>query len=1819
MPLKESCDDPPTGANLSQPRNPNFAAHSWKLESIRDVYGHEVRYIYGTSCSEDYFGEYCHRFSVAPHIPETVYAPFPQPNTQLTNQFRTEGDVALYRIEYNFSGSTAQSVIEFSYTAQNRGVLNHLHNIPYFPVVGNWRPGRLVIYQAGQVVSAYTFTYNMLSDYTPTYDLFTNFWWLTSITPYGSDYNPANGSGTALPTQTFSYEQNTSSCGDNGGPVCIPILTKVDNGYGGVTRFVYDRYNQSGVLDPAGKWFVVREQYTWDGVRYPYGANHTAASRLYYDRTGYIACFDTEGNGCRQQSPSPEPTDSLIGFHGVTLSTQTHTAGNWATLSKSQEEFELFNYWKRGKTVWQRTFNPATGAELTEEQFIWALAGANNDIAQLTRQDHYIYADGLTLHTYETFSYQNGAGEYGALSQRQEYDHAGVIFRCSQHAYAHQTDTVWLVNRPLRQTLYDGNCGGPKLAETLYRYDAPTSPTDTDLNGKAALEYTLVWRGNTTGDGNYLTTRQTYYSSGANAGLPHKTITYNDYSSTTAFPLAASIRNATTVLGYNVLGLPTSSQTTGHHPTNPPLPTTETQSISYDSIFAWQPASITDTNNEVTSYTYDKFGRLIKLIRPGDSPASPTIQYTYFDDPTYTGGAIFVSPLLIETAYKSLLQENVRQFYDGLGRLVQEQSRRAEVRYSDDSFGQRDVLTTYAYDARGLLTCQSMPYDVAPYVSNGQTPYRNDVCTSYAHTANSYDMLGRVVKTINPDGTIPAYHHYGLSNLNGEMETYHDVIDANRHRTQQQYDEWGRLVKVYEISGDCGSYWASEGFGCVAPYTTNWVVYATTRYGYNKLDQLEDVWDNANNNTQMSYNALGQKLTMNDPDMGNWTYTYEAAGNLTRQLDARNNALCFYYDAFNQLKTKSWQASGAACPTSVPTTTDPNHLATYSYGSSAAGNNIGRLTQVQDTSGSHTFVYDDRGRVTSESRLINGNGTTFTMGYAYDALDRMTSQTYPNGEVVATTYNNQGLPDYLSGTNTYVNTAQYNRMGQMKILDLGNGLKTWYGYNGYEAFGQDDQYDTQNVTWNWVPRYGQLWRICTAPDASDRCLAANKDLTASDQRLDIRHAFDAAGNVSNIRDYLNNNQVQTFSYDHRNRLETAYTNAVGQGQYTHNGEPNDYDYSEIGNILRLGNGNTYNYTSAWNASCPTPLPTQALPHAVRQIDSTTSYFCYDKNGNMIRRVEGGVTYTQNFNVENRLTSVVKSGSTTTFVYDADGQRMKTVEPSGKTLYYPFPGYEVEVNGGVTMKRLTYSLGGQTVAQRETGLGLAENYDDNNATGWTAHTGSWAMQNTGAGYAYNQTNTTYVAANSSYSLSQSGAMVYEWQTTFNSGSSAAGLHFMASTAADDNHGNSYLVWQNSGSIVIYETINNTLYNRASASLSAANGQTYRYRATYASGVITVWRNDVQVLSWTDSSPLTSGSYIAWRTNQSNVSFDNLRVLGTPSSYNTLVYLHGDHLGSIGAVTTSGGALLDTTRFYPFGGYRGSDPAFLTERGFTGHKQNDSLGLIYMNARYYVGSIGRFASADTLVPDQNDPQALNRYAYARNNPLKYVDPSGHCYTFYAEAPAEVLEQCLTTVGSAVSFYASLMQMHDQGLSDEQLAEIRGSWEQTLRIEDAEMLRDHFASQSQMLLDQRTAGQPEAAPICNYWEDCYEPVFNGEYAIEFGTPIGALEFSTEGTRIVEALDIGGCIPVPPFVCGIGSVEGHINSDERYNRLSSEGNLFVGFGVGGELGKVGMGAWAGSEGAMSVDQSHMVTASVKNLVHGEVAGFSIELSYTSSKVTSK
>ena len=122
---------------------------------------------------------------------------------------------------------------------------------------------------------------------------------------------------------------------------------------------------------------------------------------------------------------------------------------------------------------------------------------------------------------------------------------------------------------------------------------------------------------------------------------------------------------------------------------------------------------------------------------------------------------------------------------------------------------------------------------------------------------------------------------------------------------------------------------------------------------------------------------------------------------------------------------------------------------------------------------------------------------------------------------------------------------------------------------------------------------------------------------------------------------------------------------------------------------------------------------------------------------------------------------------------------------------------------------------------------------------------------------------------------------------------------------------------------------------------------------------------------------------------------IRSNGVTESDN-LYYTYADHLGNVTALSDANGNYVSNSLalFRPFGSYR-LEPTTnpdITDRGFTGHKENLDIGLTYMNARYYLGYLNRFISADPIVPNPRNPQSLNRYTYGLNNPLRFTDPSG-----------------------------------------------------------------------------------------------------------------------------------------------------------------------------------------------------------------------------------
>ena len=94
-----------------------------------------------------------------------------------------------------------------------------------------------------------------------------------------------------------------------------------------------------------------------------------------------------------------------------------------------------------------------------------------------------------------------------------------------------------------------------------------------------------------------------------------------------------------------------------------------------------------------------------------------------------------------------------------------------------------------------------------------------------------------------------------------------------------------------------------------------------------------------------------------------------------------------------------------------------------------------------------------------------------------------------------------------------------------------------------------------------------------------------------------------------------------------------------------------------------------------------------------------------------------------------------------------------------------------------------------------------------------------------------------------------------------------------------------------------------------------------------------------------------------------------------------------------ITDENGTLVEATEYLPYGQEQSQPGLQATQYRFTDQELDPSTGLYNYDARLYDPVVGRFISADSIVPNWYDPQLLNRYSYVRNNPLKYVDPDGH----------------------------------------------------------------------------------------------------------------------------------------------------------------------------------------------------------------------------------
>lgn len=747
--------------------------------------------------------------------------------------------------------------------------------------------------------------------------------------------------------------------------------------------------------------------------------------------------------------------------------------------------------------------------------------------------------------------------------------------------YALADTTNWLIGFPTIQRTYAGlGIGGTKLSETLTYYDGASSCTTP------AGSATTVTKG-------HVTKVERWLNGGTNpiSGMEYNAVggmictrdpkgntTTIAYDPTNTFPLTSTnaLGHVTTTVYYGVNG------------------------VASDTGLYGQAKSVTDPNGKTTTSTYDALGRKLTTMMPDG--LVQTMVYNY-------GGAFVVGTQHVQhtTSGGGLIANLVsKTYFDGLGRTTKTEQPGA----ADGGVTLKALVTETQYDVRGLVKQTSLPYIQGVESVTGRW------------TTRTYDELGRLTKTTNPDNTSSHVCYNGWTTTS---------LDPKLHKKVETKDAFGRFVTVQEYTGTGSVTDCSGG-----------TLYATTTYIYNSVGNLLSVTDAKGNVSSMTYDTLGRKLTMHDPDMGDWSYTYDANGNLLTQVDAKNQKLCLSYDALNRRTQKNYGTTTVACGTNT---------VVYVYDDTVAANNgKGRLKQVTDPAQTVTFQYDSRGRIKQSAKTLDG--TTYTITSTYDGLGRFTSVSYPTSPIKTVTYTYDGpqLKSVQEGVTTYVIYSGWNALGQAGITTFGNGATTTTTYA-----------NTANATCTQ-----QSFRLCT--------LKTQKG--ANPLYQDLRYGFEANGNVQTIFD----NTVaggagnQNFSYDDLDRLTLA------NGPYGASGINATlvYSYDQIGNMIVNPQVGTYSY--------PASGPSSVRPHAATVAGPYPISYDNNGNVVTMTDPTGFFGYIASYNTDNRLSSVTTTyagvPNSANFIYDAEGRRVKKIDGVTTTRYIS-AFYECDTTGGAT--------------------------------------------------------------------------------------------------------------------------------------------------------------------------------------------------------------------------------------------------------------------------------------------------------------------------------------------------------------------------------------------------------------------------------------------------------------------------------------------------------------------------------------------------------
>ena len=992
------------------------------------------------------------------------------------------------------------------------------------------------------------------------------------------------------------------------------------------------------------------------------------------------------------------------------------------------------------------------------------------------------------------------------------------------------------------------------------------------------------------------------------------------------------------------------------------------------------PVSVKDKRGYVTLFKYDEKKRLVEKKWPIELDSSGSVAYAVS---TYAYDAVgnIIKESLTGSKDRSFLREKLYTYADNNLVLTIADNSGAFTRFGYDPNG--NVVKSEKLREADVYDIELLEYDnqnriiksiklveepnldassvgTAAELRDSEYPGMIRLITGYI-----YDRLGNRIKVIDPR----AYRFAST-----------DTANRDKYTVTYVYDELNRMTKtIRKVNGvDVYSQTTFDEVGNrILERNERGFV---TEYAYDDMNRLE------------------RKL---DAELHEFKYKYDLAGNLTLSKDANGNTFGYEYDKLNRVVTvtdpyKTVIARNVYDPAgNITKKIDAKGYASAGtdgdrYGIKITYDLSGRVSTVTDAEGSKTeYRYSPAGE-----RLLEANSNGESYSYLYDNAGRLTEVQDPLGSI--TSYSYDLLGNKLDMTNGRGKVTRFLYGSHGLLVGTVNPLDKPMSYRYDLALNLSEMQD----------RNGNHTRY----SFDSRNLLLEKKVAETGDS--IRYTYDESGNRASMTDASG---ASNYAYDKNNRLVKVVKGGAAQLSYT---------YDAVGNLTSVkdkeGNETVYTYDKSNRME------------TVAADDKTTTYR-YDDNGNRVSlSYEGGVTETYTYDKNNRLLSQKNKKpdgtvlSTFAYTYDKVGRQSSKTDSYGTTEYiYDAAGRVVQVDAPGKTTIFGYDRAGNRQS-------LMETYTSAQPSGYidpgTSQEVSYMIKN--SEYLYDASDELLKLVETLFDAS--GRQVIQKTTSYLYDANGNELRSQASyvrphnkTMKQANGGNAYGEDVSYEISTLIEKTANTFdgFNRlARAERVKAGVQTsveYKYdgddlrtqkvsrssKKGYAEETTNYYYDRQHVILETNAADKVSVRYVR------GVNY----ISRTDSSGKLSYFLFNGH-GDVVHTVSESGAVENQYDYDIFGNPTLTIEQYSSAIRYTGEFFDSEVGLYYLRARYYDPYIGRFVSEDTYRGNANDPLSLNLYTYTHNNPIMFMDPSGHNAILKGQTGSDVkaLQTMLNQVG-------------------------------------------------------------------------------------------------------------------------------------------------------------------------------------------------------------